>query len=108
MTSHPYLVGGNQRFDTVLMESWPGKIISKGGAEAVSAAGFIMPDGQVFGLAIKVMDGNYRVIGQMVLSILNEMGFIDGPMPDQLNHWWSPAMKNHAQLVIGTMKTIIE
>ncbi|MCF7809000.1 MAG: asparaginase [Candidatus Marinimicrobia bacterium] len=108
MTSNPYLVGGNQRFDTALMESFPGRIMSKGGAEAVSAAGFILPDGQVYGLAIKVMDGNYRVIGQMVLSILKEMGFIDGPMPEKLSHWWTPAMKNHAQVVVGTMKTSFE
>jgi L-asparaginase II len=105
MTSYPYLVGGRQRFDTVLMESFPGTIISKGGAEAVSAAGFILPDGQVYGLAIKVLDGNYRVIGQMVLSILKELGFINGPVPEQLEHWWTPSMKNHAQIVIGTMRT---
>ncbi len=44
MSSYPYLVGGNGRFDTVLMQSFPGRIMSKGGAEAVSAAGFIMPN----------------------------------------------------------------
>lgn len=108
MTSYPYLVGGNQRFDTALMESFPAQIISKGGAEAVSAAGFIMPNGKVYGLAIKVLDGNYRVIGQMVLSILKEMGFIEGDMPEKLSHWWTPAMKNHAQIVVGTMKTSFE
>lgn len=108
MSTYPYLVGGNQRFDTSLMESFPGRIISKGGAEAVSAAGFIMPDGQIFGLAIKVLDGNYRAIGQMVLSILKDMGFIKDMMPEKLGHWWAPAMKNHAGIVVGTMETNFE
>lgn len=108
MSTNPYLVGGNQRFDTMLMEGFPGQIMSKGGAEAVSAAGFMMPDGKVYGLAVKVVDGNYRVIGQMVLSILQDMGFFGQDVPDGLEHWWTPQMKNHAGIVVGTMKTIIE
>jgi len=49
MTTSPHLVGGEGRFDTVLMQSYPGRIMSKGGAEAVSAAGFRMANGQVYG-----------------------------------------------------------
>ena len=108
MTSNPYLIGGNGRFDTLLMESFPGKIMSKGGAEAVSAAGFIMPDGQIYGLAVKVLDGNYRAIGQMVLSLLQDIGFIQGAMPDALNKWWKPELKNHAKHVVGTSCTILK
>lgn len=108
MTQNPHLVGGNGRFDTVLMESYPGRIISKGGAEAVSAAGFIMPDGQVYGLAVKVLDGNYRAIGQMVLSMLQDVGFIQGPVPETLGSWWQPELLNHAQRVVGTTRTLID
>ena len=107
MNGHPHLVGGEGRFDTALMESYPERIMSKGGAEAVSAAGFIMPDGQVYGLAVKVLDGNYRAIGQMVLKLLEDIGFAKEPFSEKLMKWWQPELKNHAQLVIGTTKTII-
>ncbi|MCF7823704.1 MAG: asparaginase [Candidatus Marinimicrobia bacterium] len=108
MTTYPHLVGGNGRFDTALMEGFPGQIISKGGAEAVSAAGFIMPDGQVYGLAVKVLDGNYRAIGQMVLKMLEEVGFFQGSPPENLSKWWLPELKNHAKHIIGTTRTLLE
>lgn len=108
MTTYPHLVGGNGRFDTVLMQSYQGSIMSKGGAEAVSAAGFIMPDGQVFGLTVKVLDGNYRAIGQMVLKMLQDIGFLTEPLPAGLNKWWNPQLKNHAKRIVGTTRTIIE
>ena len=108
MTTYPHLVGGTGRFDTLLMESFPGRILSKGGAEAVSAAAFTLPDGQIYGLAVKILDGNYRAIGQMVLSLLKEAGFWEGDTPEGLRRWWAPELKNHAGLIIGTMKTLIE
>ena len=107
MSGHPHLVGGEGRFDTALMKSYPEKILSKGGAEAVSAAGFIMPDGQVYGLAGKVLDGNYRAIGQMVLKMLEDIGFVEEPLSKQLMKWWKPDLQNHAKHIIGTTKTII-
>ncbi len=107
MNVHPHLVGGEGRFDTALMESYPDKIMSKGGAEAVSAAGFIMPDGQVYGLAVKVLDGNYRAIGQMVLKMLEDIGFAKEPLSENLMKWWKPDLRNHAKHIIGTTKTII-
>ncbi len=107
MNGNPYLVGGGGRFDTALMESYPDKMMSKGGAEAVSAAGFIMPDGQVYGLAVKVLDGNYRAIGQMVLKMLEDVGFVKEPISKKLMKWWNPQLKNHAKHIIGTTKTVI-
>ena len=107
MNENPHLVGGEGRFDTALMESYPGKMMSKGGAEAVSAAGFSMPDGQVYGLAVKVLDGNYRAIGQMVLSMLSDIGFLEAPVSEKLLKWWKPELKNHARRIIGTMRTMI-
>ncbi len=107
MTTYPALVGGQGRFDTVLMESFPGRIMSKGGAEAVSAAGLIMPNGQVYGLAVKVLDGNYRAVGQMVLKMLEEIGFLSGEVPPLLLRWWFPELKNHAKQVIGTTRTVL-
>lgn len=105
MTSNPYLVGGNGRFDTTIMECYPGSIMSKGGAEAVSAAGIIMPDGHVYGLAVKVLDGNYRAIGQMVLTMLRDIGFLKAPLSEKLDKWWKPQLKNHAKHVVGSTHT---
>jgi L-asparaginase II len=107
MTGNPYLVGGRGRFDTLLMQSFPGRILSKGGAEAVSAAGLSMPNGQMYGLAVKVLDGNYRAVGQMVLKMLEDIGFLCEPVSSELDKWWQPQLKNHAGHVVGTTRTLI-
>lgn len=107
MTGNPHLVGGTGRFDTALMEAFPGEILSKGGAEAVSGAGIVLPNGQVYGLAVKVLDGNYRAIGQMVLKMLEDIGFLKEEVPEALNDWWKPQMKNHAKRIVGTTRTLI-
>jgi len=57
--------------------------------------------------AVKVLDGNYRAIGQMVLSMLADIGFLAAPIPEALERWWQPELKNHARHTVGTTRTII-
>jgi L-asparaginase II len=80
MTSHPDMVGGPGRFDTLLMQAYPGKVLSKAGAEAYQAMG-IMPDvlrpgSPGIGIAFKISDGDStgrarRAVG---LEILRQLG----------------------------------
>ncbi|MBT7579823.1 MAG: hypothetical protein HN633_13755, partial [Candidatus Marinimicrobia bacterium] len=56
---------------------------------------------------VKVLDGNYRAIGQMVLKMLEDIGFVEEPLSKQLMKWWKPDLQNHAKHIIGTTKTII-
>ncbi|HEY3523162.1 MAG TPA: asparaginase [Candidatus Limnocylindrales bacterium] len=60
MMGNPELVAGTRdRLDTVLMKAAPGRLVSKGGAEALRAIGLVGGGGHApSGIAIKIVDGD--------------------------------------------------
>ena len=62
MTSHPTMVSGPERFDTLLMEAGQGKIVSKSGAEGYQgiglAPGALGPGSPALGITYKLIDGD--------------------------------------------------
>jgi L-asparaginase II len=69
MRAHPQLVGGAGQLDTQLMRALPGWI-AKGGAEGLlcaAGAGGI-------GVALKVLDGNFRALRPAVPVVLAALG----------------------------------
>lgn len=82
MTSNPDMVGGPGRFDTLLMQAFQGKVLSKAGAEAFQALGImpgvLSPDSPGVGIAFKISDGDSsgrarRAVG---LEILRQLGLL--------------------------------
>ncbi len=83
MTSHPFMVGGPARFDTVLMESMEGRVLAKGGAEGYQglglAPGVLGPDSPGVGIAIKIADGDARgnrARPAVALEVLRQLGVL--------------------------------
>lgn len=83
MMAHPTMVSGPGQWDTRLMESSNGKIVSKGGAEGYQSMG-IMPHGLYpgspgVGITIKISDGDSRgrVRPAVALEILHRLGALD-------------------------------
>jgi L-asparaginase II len=99
MTSHPLLFSGKDRLDYNLMQSFPGRIVCKGGAESLQAIGFSDPP---LGIAIKIHDGGFRALGAICLETLSQLGFIkslsDYPL---LKQYERPEILNAAGLVTG-------
>jgi L-asparaginase II len=62
MSAHPFMVGGPESFDTALMETAGGRIVSKGGAEGYQALGLMPgalgPGSPALGITFKVSDGD--------------------------------------------------
>jgi L-asparaginase II len=107
MNSNPYLVAGRKRLDTELMQQFPGTLISKGGGEGV--LGIAINTGEeVYGIGLKVLDGNHRAVGPMVLKVLDQLGLMDSQRFERLNWFWQPELKNAADRVYGTYQTEIE
>lgn len=83
MTTHPEMVAGPDRFDTLLMQVARGKIVAKGGAEGYQAVGVLpgalAPNSAGIGIAIKISDGdtNDRARTGVALSILKTLGALD-------------------------------
>ncbi len=90
MMSHPEMVAGPDRFDTLLMQAAAGHIVAKGGAEGYQAVG-VLPgvlaaESPGIGIAIKISDGdsNDRARTGVALSILKTLGALDDAQLTQL------------------------
>lgn len=87
MLAHPEMVGGtHDRLDTSLMKALPGRVVAKGGAEALRAIG-VLPgpraSGQSVaggGLALKIEDGDGfdRAGHAATVEALRQAGVVDG------------------------------
>ena len=103
MMAHPELVaGGRGRIDTALMRAYPGRVISKGGAEGVLAMGLppraLTAGGRhgegPMGVAATIEDGNIARRGGDATSveILRQLGLASDPLPGSLAEYASPSI----------------
>jgi L-asparaginase II len=80
MLAEPYLVGGRDRDDTVLMEV-TGDVVAKEGSEAIHCAA-VLSSG--LGVAVKVADGGDRAAGPALLHALAQVGGLEPAYLDGL------------------------
>lgn len=81
MRSRPFLVGGTDRFDTVLIEETDGHVIAKVGAEGVHS---VAVPSRGLGLAIKVEDGGQRAQHVAVIRLLQLLEILPDDLPARL------------------------
>jgi L-asparaginase II len=67
MQSRPFLIGGTDRFDSILIEETDGRVVAKIGAEGVHSVAVL---DQGVGIAIKVEDGAQRAQFPAILRLL--------------------------------------
>lgn len=101
MWKYPEMVSGKGRLDYVLVTASKGKIISKGGAEALHC-GAILDKG--WGVAVKIMDGSQRAIAPVSIEVYRRLGVLN---QRQLRNWGdfvSPPIYNHQRKKVGFLK----
>jgi L-asparaginase II len=91
MVSHPFLVGGSDRFDTRLMEATSGNVVCKVGAEGVHTFAII---DRGLGFALKVEDGSQRAQFVAVLAMLAAYDALPEPLPESLRESAVRAVRN--------------
>ncbi len=78
--SHPEMIGGSGRLDTMIMQAARGKIVSKIGAEGVYSAG-VLPSPQYkkgLGIAFKIEDGDdKRARAVVLIELLRQLEIFD-------------------------------
>ena len=97
MLANPFLVGGTDRFDTVLMEEAPG-ILCKIGAEGVHSAAIISSG---LGIALKVEDGASRAQYPALLALLQRLGALPDPLPQRLAELARKPVRDTRHEVVG-------
>ena len=99
--AHPQLLGGTDRFDTVLIEETNGEVISKVGAEGVHC---LTVPAAGLGLAIKVEDGALRAQHIAVLKLLQVLQVLPETLPPRLAEWMMKPIRNTRGAVIGEVR----
>ena len=98
MRTRPFLVGGTDRFDTVLMEETDGRVLAKVGAEGVHTVA-VVDDG--VGAAIKAEDGAPRAQYPAVLRLLQHLGALPAELPPRLAEFMERPVRNTRGEVVG-------
>jgi L-asparaginase II len=81
MRSYPFLVGGTDRFDTIVMEETAGAVVAKLGAEGVHS---VLLRERGIGFAVKVEDGHSRAQYPAVLRLLQHFDALPAALPPRL------------------------
>jgi L-asparaginase II len=100
MTGQPFLVGGTDRFDTLLMDACGGNVLCKIGAEGVHT--FAIVD-RAIGFAVKVEDGSPRAQFPAVLALLDAFGALPDPLPAALRDHLQRSVRNTRGEPVGVI-----
>ncbi|KAE8149964.1 L-asparaginase II [Aspergillus avenaceus] len=108
MAQYPELVGGHERFCTVLMESFQGELIGKIGADACYGVGVraseqtrrLGAEGAI-GIAVKVEDGSIPILYSAEAEILEQLQIGTPAMRQSLDGFHYRSIKNTAGVVTG-------
>ena len=98
MLRSPFLVGGTDRFDTVLMEASEGRIVCKIGAEGVHTIGLLERN---IGIAVKVEDGSPRAQYPAVIAVLEHLDMFPRGLPDSLREYALRPIRNTRGETVG-------
>ena len=104
MESNPMLVAGTDRFDTDFISVMSGRAITKAGGEAVRGLGIRDEGGEVYGIALKVLDGNQRCSPIAMMSILKELDLLSTHELNELKKYTKITLKNHRNLNVGSIE----
>ena len=105
MTSHPYLVGGTERFDTAVMEVTKGRVLAKGGA---AGAHCTADRRSGLGLALKLESGDGTWMSVAVMAALAELGWLEPAEQQALDRFAHPTLRNHKGLTVGRVHPLLD
>ena len=108
MLRYPELIGGAERFDTILMRAAKGRMISKVGAEGVWLGG-VLPCGQFpsgLAIALKIEDGDDLYSRSVVaIDVLRQLGVV---APDDLAQLSPMPIKNRRGDKVGEIVSVVQ
>jgi L-asparaginase II len=103
MVTRPFLVGGTDRFDSVLIEECGGCVVAKIGAEGVHSVA--VPE-RGLGAALKVGDGGQRAQYPAVLRLLQLLDVLPAELPARLHEFLHRPVRNSRNEVVGEVRPV--
>lgn len=105
VSKHPYMIAGEGRFDTALIEATGGRLVGKMGAEGVFA---VTIPGSGLALASKIEDGNQRANYPAVTEALMQLGWLSQEESERLSSFHHPVVKNWAGTEVGRIVPVFK
>ncbi len=103
LQTRPFLFGGTERFDSVLLEESDGRILPKVGAEGAHCVAWL--DAGI-GLAVKVEDGAQRAQYAAVLRVLQHFGALPESLPPRLADFGRKPVRNTRNEIVGEVRPL--
>ena len=103
IVTRPFLFGGSDRFDSLVVEESNGRVMPKVGAEGVHSIAVL---DQQLGVALKVEDGAARAQYPAVLRVLQRLDALPDPLPPRLAELARPRVRNTRGEVVGEVAPI--
>ena len=103
MREHPFLIGGTDRFDTIVIEETQGQVIAKIGAEGVHA---IAIPSRGLAAVVKVEDGAFRAQHPAVLRLLQYLDALPAELPPRLAGFLRAPIVNTRGATVGEIRPV--
>jgi len=108
MSSYPDLVGGSNHFDTNFIKALTGRGVTKVGGESVRGIALKTQDKGSVGIAIKILDGNFRALPVATMKLLEHLELLTEKELQNLDKFRTKILKNHNQIEIGRIEAHVE
>ncbi|MGA1822334.1 MAG: asparaginase [Thermoplasmatota archaeon] len=103
MLENRHMVSGTGRFDEVIMEDYPGKVISKAGAMGLQTIAVDI-DGEWLGISAKIRDGKYEPVKTLIYHLLGELGVEAGQGSGE--KYRDMSVKTRSGSVVGSIRVM--
>ena len=108
MCSCPDLVGGSNHFDTNFIKALTGRGVTKVGGESVRGIALKTQDKGPVGIALKILDGNFRALPVATMKLLEHLELLTEEELQNLDKFRTKILKNHNQIEIGRIEAHVE
>ena len=105
MAEYPEHVAGEGRLDTLLMRTFKGAVVSKGGAEGMHAIAYLA---RGFGIAVKIADGSRRATKPAVLAVLDQLALLGPGDREALESAEERVIRSYAGIPAGEILPMLE
>ena len=103
MQTRPFLVGGSDRFDSILIEETDGNVVAKIGAEGVHSAAVL---DRGIGVVVKVEDGAQRAQFPAIVRLLQHLDALPAQLPERLEEFLARQLRNTRGDTVGEIRPL--
>ena len=100
MVAYPAMLAGTRGLCSMLTGYLAPRGVAKVGADGVYCAGLIV-NGESYGLALKIADGNYDASEFAVCAILDKLNVLGDTVPDELKQYCERKLLNEHKAPVG-------